>query len=44
MPFWMQTEDPEYYDDEYTEDDYDGDNVEDIATDDSRSYGPYCGA
>lgn len=44
MPFWMQTEDPEYYDDEYTEDDYDEDNVEDIATDDSRSYGPYYGA
>ena len=44
MPFWMQSEDPEYYDDEYTEDDYDEDNVEDIATDDSRSYGPYYGA
>ena len=44
MPFWMQTEDPEYFDDEYTEDDYDEDNVEDIATDDSRSYGPYYGA
>ena len=44
MPFWMQTEDPEYFDDEYTEDDYDEDNAEDIATDDSRSYGPYYGA
>ena len=44
MPFWMQTEDPEYFDDEYTEDNYDEDNAEDIATDDSRSYGPYYGA
>ena len=32
MPFWMQTEDPEYYpedlyEDEFTEDDYDNLNV-----------------
>lgn len=48
MPFWMQTEDPEYMSDKPydPEDPYeDGDDEwEDIATDDSRSYGPYYGA
>lgn len=45
MPFWMQAEDPEYYDDPEQEFDDDGDDEwEDIATDDERSYGPYYGA
>lgn len=43
MPFWMQTEDPEYYTEEPFEDDGD-DEWEDIATDDERSFGPYYGA
>ena len=45
MPFWMQTEDPEYYMDKPydPEEPYeDGDDEwEDIATDDSRSFGPW---
>jgi len=46
MPFWMQTEDPEYYmdkpyDPEQPYDDDGDDEWEDIATDESRSFGPW---